>query len=124
MALGFLAPGVPNKARYMALELVPKLPKGAKATLEMPMNLYELLHERHQLGGAVIDRSRNTVQIPINPHGRTRFGEVLFPAKSRASLRILVHLPPKNRKETYTIVARQLWEMEEVGRVTSQLRPN
>ncbi len=122
-ALQFLAPGTPDKARYMALEFNAKLPRGAKAMLEIPMNLYELLNECHQLGGVSMDRKRNVVQIPINPHGRMKFGEVLFPAKSRSSLRLLVHIPPEFRKAAYNISARQLWEKEEVGRVTWQLQP-
>ena len=122
-ALEFLAPGAPDKARPMALEIIAKFPKGAKVMLEVPMNFYELLHEYHQLGGAKIDRKRNVAHVMINPHGRTKFGAVLFPAKSRTSVRLMVHIPPKNRKESYKISARQLWEKEEVGRVTWQLQP-
>lgn len=121
-ALKFLVPGAPDKARPMALELMAKLPKGAKAMLEMPLNFYELLHEYHQLGGVYIDRKRCVALVKINPHGRIKFGEVLFPAKSRMALRLFVHIPPKNRKEEYRISARQLWRKEEVGRVTWQLQ--
>ena len=91
-ALKFLAPGAPDKARHMALELLGKLPEGAKAMLEVPLDLYELFHECHQLGKASIDRKRAVALIPINPHGRTRFGEVLFPVKSRTTLRLLVQI--------------------------------
>jgi hypothetical protein len=122
-ALKFLAPGAPDKARYMALEVMGKLPEGAKALLEVPLNLYELLHECHQVGNVSIDRKRGVALIPVNPHGRTRFGEVLFPAKSRAALRLLVHIPEKRRKETYQIAVRQIWEREEVGRITWRLQP-
>lgn len=122
-ALKFLAPGAPDKARYMALEVMAKLPDGAKAMLEVPLGLYELLHERHQLGKVSIDHKCAVALIPVNPHGRTRFGEVLFPVKSRAALRLLVQIPEMHRKETYQIAVRQMWEREEVGRVTWQLQP-
>jgi hypothetical protein len=122
-ALDFLSPGAPDKARYMALELIARLPENAKAMLEMPMNFYELLHECHQLGGVRFNRERRVAQIHINAQGKTRFGEVLFPAKSRSELRLLVHIPEENRKADYQIAARQLWEKEEVGRVTWLLRP-
>jgi hypothetical protein len=36
-ALKFLAPGAPDKARYMTLEVIGKLPDGAKAVLEAPL---------------------------------------------------------------------------------------
>ena len=121
-ALKFLAPGAPDKARYMALEFMGKLPEGAKAMLEVPLDFYELLHEYHQLGKVSIDRKRAVALIPVNPHGRMRFGEVLFPAKSRAALRLLVQIPKSHRKERYQIAVRQIWEREEVGRVTWQLQ--
>jgi serine protease len=121
-ALKFLAPGAPDKARYMALEVIGRLPEGAKAKLEVPLDFYELLHEHHQLGMVPIDRKRTVACIPLNPHGRMRFGEVLFPAKSRQAFRLLVHIPERRRKETYQIAVRQIWEREEVGRVTWQLQ--
>lgn len=120
--LAVLAPGAPDKARYMALEFMGNLPEGAKAMVEVPLGLYELLHERHQLGKVSIDRKRTVALIPVNPHGRMRFGEVLFPARSRPALRLLVQMPERRRQETYQIAVRQMWEREEVGRVTWQLR--
>ena len=107
----------------MALEVIGKLPEGAKAMLEVPLDFYELLHECHQLGKVSIDRKRAVALIPVNPHGRTRFGDVLFPVKSRTALRLLVQIPDRHRKQTYQIAVRQFWEGEEVGRVTWQLQP-
>jgi hypothetical protein len=117
-ALNFLASGAPDKARYMALEVIGKLPRNAWAMLEVPLNFYELLHERHQLGGIRVDRKRGAAFIPINPYGRMYFGDVIFPAKSRTALRLLVHIPKEHRKGKYKIAVRQLWKGEEVGRVT------
>jgi hypothetical protein len=122
-ALKFLAPGAPDKARPMALEVIAKLPEGARVLLEVPLVFYELLHEKHQLGKITIDRKRGVAFIPIKPHGRMRFGEILFPAKSRAALRLLVQIPEEFRKRTYQIAVRQLWKGDEVGRVTWQLQP-
>jgi serine protease len=121
--LAFLAPGAPDKARFMALELTAKLPPGARVILETPLVLFELLHESHQLGEVSVDKERGIAFIPVNPHGRTRFGEVLFPAKSRTALRLLVHIPEDYRNWAYQVEARQLWEREEVGRITWLLRP-
>jgi hypothetical protein len=121
-ALKFLAPGAPDRARYMALEVLAKLPEGAKAALEVPLNLYELLRERDQLGSISTDDRRRVALIPVNPHGHVLFGDVLFPARSRAALRLLVHIPDKFRKQSYRVAVRQLWERQEVGRVTWQLQ--
>jgi hypothetical protein len=122
-ALKFLAPGAPDRARYMGLEVVMKLPEGARAALEVPFNLYELLQERYQIGGISIDDQRGVVVIPVNPHGSLLLGEVLFPAKSRTALRLMVQIPDKHRKQSYRVSVRQLWERQEVGRVTWQLQP-
>jgi hypothetical protein len=121
-ALKFLAPGAPDKGRFMALEVMGKLPEGAKVMLEVPLVFFEMLQERHQVGRVQIDRKRGVALIPVNPHGRTRLGEVLFPAKSRTALRLLVHIPEQYRRRRYQIAVRQLWEDEEVGRVTWQLQ--
>lgn len=121
-ALKFLAPGAPDKARYMALEVIGKLPDGARSLLEVPLGFYELLQKCHQFDVS-IDRKRGVALIPLNPYGRTCFGEVLFPAKSRTALRLLVQIPEEQRKATYRIAVRQIWEAEEVGRVTWQLQP-
>lgn len=120
-ALKFIAPGAPDKARFMQLEVVGKLPEGAQVTLEAPMGFHELLYEHHQLH-VPLNRERRTALIPLNPHGRMRFGEVLFPAKSRTELRLLVKIPKKHRGKAYQIAVRQICEREEVGRVTWQLQ--
>ena len=122
-ALTFLAPGTPDRARSMALEILGKLPEGAKVLLEVPLAFYDLLHERHQLGTAKKNSKRGVAFIPVNPHGRTRFGDVLFPARSRTKLRLLVRIPEEHRKGAYQIAVRQFWKREEVGRVTWQLQP-
>ena len=122
-ALKFLMPGAPDKARHMALEVLLKLPEGAKGLLEVPLVFYELLKQCHQVGRVEIDRERKVVLIPINPHGRSRFGDILLPAKSRTSLRLLVQIPEKARDSSYQVTARQIWHEQEVGRVTWQLQP-
>ena len=96
-ALKFLAPGAPDQARYMGLEIIAKLPENAKAILEVPLVFFELLHEWHQLGRVKIDKKRNVALIPINQNGRTQFGSVLFPAKSRTALRLLIHISKEHR---------------------------
>ena len=58
-ALKFLAPGAPDTARYMGLEIIAKLPENAKAIFKVLLVFFELLHEWHQLGRVKIDKKRN-----------------------------------------------------------------
>ena len=123
-ALKFLAPGAPDKGRRMGLKVSAKLPRDAKALLEIPLVLFDLLCESFQFNSVKIDKKRNTVLIPINPHGDSYLGDVLFPAKSRMGLRLLVKIPKESRHNAYLISAKQFWEKEELGRVTWKIQPS
>ena len=81
----------------------------------------ELLEEFTHAGDASIDNEREVAVLPVNPQGVTAFGDVIFPAKLRAAMRLLVHVPASERKRSYRVAVRQLWEHQEVGRVTWQL---
>ena len=122
-ALNFLAPGAPDKARYVALEIIARLPENAKAILEVPLVFFEMLHELHQLGEVKVDKKRSVALIPINQYGYTQFGSVLFPAKSRTAMRLLIHIPKEYRDGTYQVLVKQLWNQEEIGRVTWKFAP-
>ncbi len=122
-ALKFLAPGAMDIARPMALEINARLPEGARALLEVPIVFYELLHERHQLAPAERDTKRGIARIRLNPQGKNDLGEILFPAKSENPMRLLIQIPEKHRRGAYRVWARQLWEGQEVGRITWLLQP-
>jgi len=120
VALPFLAPGAPDRARRMRLEIGAKLPRGARAMLELPLAMLDAMPER---GPLKVDRKRQVAYLPVNPHGIRSLGEMLFAAKSRAALRLLVQIPEAHRKAAYEVFARQLFEGTEVGRVTWRLAP-
>ncbi len=120
-ALRFLAPGAPDKARHMGLEIISKLPDGSKVMLEVPISIFELLTRNYQIGNLKFDRKRNVVLIPIIQNGRTVFDNILFPVKSLTPMRLLIHIPKEQKNKILKIIARQLWEKEEVGRVTWQI---
>lgn len=121
VALPFLAPGAPDRARPMRLEVVARLPKGARAFLEVPLYLMDAFQERSPF--VKIDEKLRLAWLPVNPHGRRMLGEALFPAKSRAQLRLLIHIPEELRENEYEVFVRQLYEKEELGRVTWRLSP-
>ena len=59
----------------------------------------------------------------MHPHGSFVLEELLFPAKSRTKLRLMVHIPKEEYGNEYEVYVRQLFEEEEVGRVTWRLVP-
>jgi hypothetical protein len=117
--LPFMAAGAPDKARRMGFEVVGRLPREAKVLLEIPREFAQLLKARTvEIKGG---KNKNLVYVPVNPSGRTRFEQVAFPAKARIPMRLLVHIPKELRKFEFDIFARQMYEEEEVGRVTWRL---
>ncbi|MDQ1814260.1 S8 family serine peptidase [Massilia sp. CCM 9210] len=122
-ALEFIAPGAPDRGREMALEVVGRLPPGAGALLEMPLVFFRMLQARQLAADAIIDQERGVARIAVNPNRRTNFGDVLFPAKSRMAFRLLIRIPEENRDQTFQVFVRQVWQQQEVGRVTWQLQP-
>lgn len=118
VAMPFLAPGAPDRVRRMRLEVGARLPRGSRGLLEMPLAMYDAMRER---GPVKLDKRRQKVFIPVNPHGLRSLGEMLFPAKSRANLRVLVQIPKEYRHRAYEVYVRQMYKEEEVGRVTWRL---
>lgn len=121
VALPFLAPGAPDRARRMGLEVVARLPEGARAMLEMPLYMADACRERTPF--LKVDEKQDRGLLPVNPHGLRKVADFLFPAKSRAAMRLLVHIPDKYRRNEYEVFVRQLFEGEEIGRVTWRLGP-
>lgn len=117
-AMAFLAPGAPDRARWMRLEVDARLPVGSRALLEMPRAMYDELPERST---AEFDRERQVVRVPVNPHGLRSFGDMLFPARSRSKLRLLVQIPAEHRGNAHDVFVRQVFDGLEVGRVTWRL---
>ena len=122
VALPFLAPGAPDRARKMWFQVEARLPEGARIYLELPNYMIDALQE-HSPYLKRVEKKRDAAWIPVNPHGRRSFGEILLPAKSRSRLRLLVQIPEKLRKNTYQVSVSQFYEKEEVGRVTWRLSP-
>lgn len=121
VVLPFLAPGAPDRARRMRLEVVAKLPQKAKAFIEMPAYIQDAFEFRTPF--MKLDKKREISRVAVHPRGRFALEELLFPAKSRTKLRLMVHIPKEAHKNEYEVYVRQLFEEEEVGRVTWRLVP-
>jgi hypothetical protein len=120
-ALPFLAPGAFDRARPFQLEICSRLPRGAKVYLEVPAAFARQL--RLTAEQVELDQRRKAVRIPMPVPGCRRLPAVNFPAKSRSPMRLLVHIPKELRKHTFEISVKQLFEKQEVGRVTWRLAP-
>jgi hypothetical protein len=121
IVLPFLAPGTPDKGRVMGLEVVARLARGTRIWLEIPLFLVDSMNLWSQ--DLRIDEKQNLAWVPVNPQGRRFVGEALFPAKSRMKLKLLIQLPKEVRNIEGLVFVRQLFEREEVGRVTWNLVP-
>lgn len=119
--LHFLAPGAPEIDRRMRLEVVARLPEGARAWLEAPLYLIDIIGEHSPF--LKLDEKRQVAWLPLNPYGRTTLGEALFPANSETELKLIVNIPKEFRENEYEVFVSQLYEDEEVGRVTWRLVP-
>ena len=123
VVLPFLAPGAPDRARAMDLEVLGRLPAGARLFVEMPAHLFDGVAGRAALRGGAERVDDDRIRVPMNPSGRRTLDGVAFPAKSRADLRLLVDIPEKYRDRTFEVAVRQVYEDEEVGRVAWRLAP-
>lgn len=115
--MNFMAPGAHDADHLMQLEVVARLPEEAQLWLEGPADFVSAL-----LTGRLGENPRGKeLKLPLSPHGTNRFQEMVFPAKSQTQLRLMATLPEQHRLGNYEIYARQLYQGEEVGRVTWQL---
>ena len=120
LELPFLAPGAPEFARVFGFEVAARLPEGSEAWLEMPTYLLDLLGLRSPSVKLV---HRDVVRLPVNPRGMTPLGEALLAGNSNAELRLWIRIPEESRERESEILVSQLYEGQEVGRVTWRLVP-
>lgn len=116
VAMPFLMPGAPDKGRRMALELIGRLPAGSRVVLEVPQEWRRLLGEH--ANNAKLDEKRGVWLVPVKGSGRMLVLDGLLPAKARVRLTLQAHIPRDRRSGAYPIAARQLYDDQEVGRVT------
>jgi serine protease len=116
IAQPFLMVGAFDKTRRMRLEVTLRLPRGSKAELRLPMHLVEAFLRRRAPFLRV--EADDTVGVPLNPSGVTRYPDVAFPSKIRHELELRVHIPEDARGQSYLVWAAQFEGDEELGRVT------
>jgi hypothetical protein len=105
----------------MAIEVVGRLPEGARLLLEIPSPFLERMGRQPHT--RFINQNGEVATLPVNPHGKLRFSEAPIPAKARLRARLLAQIPKRAQAYEYEVYVRQLYEKEEVGRVTWRLTP-
>jgi serine protease len=120
--LDFFVAGANDQHRPMGLEIVSKLPKGARVWLQGRDDFLFTLQGK-ATPNLEHDKEKRTARILVNPYGPYRFIKTVFPKDLRERLILIVDLPKEHRDKTYELYARQLYQGEEVGRVTWQITP-
>ena len=118
-ALPFLIAGAPDRARDFELQIVRNLPRDARLQLEVPLGLAAKLR-RGRLWKVQIDRERRLALIDLPPLPRIDLGAVRLGAGARYRSRFVVHGSRGLRGGGHGIAVRQLFEKQEVGRVSWQ----
>jgi hypothetical protein len=112
----FNAPGALDADRPMQLEIVANLPEGAELSLEGEAKFVNAL-----VKGYFENVSDARMTLPLERQGVSRFNEIPFPAGSVNPLKLIAAFPQQPAEGTYDIYARQLYQGQEIGRITWQL---
>jgi hypothetical protein len=117
--LPFLIAGAPDRARIFDLEIVQKLPRGAEVWLEVPLILAQKV-SRGRLLSHKTDRRKQVARVRLPARPRIPLCGVRLAAGGRYPARLFVHGAKGMERGGHSIAIRQLFEGEEVGRVTWQ----
>jgi serine protease len=117
--LPFVILGAPDRARDFELQILRNVPRDARVRLEVPLGLAAKL-KRGRLWKVEVDRKRRCAIIDLPPLPRIDLGALRFGAGARYPSRFIVHGSAAMRGGGHGLAVRQLFEKEEVGRVTWQ----
>jgi hypothetical protein len=127
--LPFHITGAWDEARTFALETVADLPPGSRLALQVSHQLGSAFRaaypdcEEHEDADADQD-DRRRIRIPLPPHGRHLLGRIDLPAASASASHLLVQIPPARRDRPHEVAIIQMYEGQEVGRITWRLVPS
>jgi serine protease len=108
--------GAFDTSRRFSLGSIGGLPKGSRVTITMPTWLAQGLRPRHAL--AEYAKDGQSVTLPVRPQGEQHLGEVLLHKAVLADCMLRVHIPEERRCHSFEFAIRQLFEGEELGRLT------
>jgi serine protease len=117
-ALHFNIVGSPDKSRVFDIEILRQLPEDVKVWLEVPYNLYAFIRKNNPDLPVKYDRKKGKVLLELTRQRLIRFSGVLLNRKLIYKCRFIVKPSKSLAKGTYHLAIRQIFEKEEVGRVT------
>ncbi len=118
--------GTWSQAAPMWLEVVSRLPARARLWLQVPDEDWKVLSALKGLGPVEpieMEKKTKGLAIRLNPHGRSKTQEIMFPCEFRSRCRLLVDVPERFRKDYGEVSIRQYSQNQEVGRMTWRLVP-
>ncbi len=115
----FLIAGTPRGdiARVFDFQIIRRLPEGVEVFLEVPVAVLGQIRERGFFKHKV-DRKKGVARILLPAQRSLGLCGVRLPAGARLRSRFVVKPPRKTRLAGHSLAIRQLYEGEEVGRIT------
>jgi hypothetical protein len=125
-ALSFHVTGAWDAARTFELETTADLPPGSRMAFQVPQQLGSAFLAAHPDAEEYEDANadpddRYRIWIPLHPSGNHLVGQVELPAGSSFVCYLLVEVPYDRRDREYDVAIRQVYEGDEVGRITWRL---
>lgn len=111
--------GAPDRARRFTLEVLQRFPRGAEVWLQLPLSLAARLRQQRQWN-IEFDRERRYAMVRLPAQRLVSLGELVLPARALFPVRVHVHGAKGMERGGHGLAVRQLYEGEEVGRVTWQ----
>lgn len=128
--LPFFVSGAPEEDLAMDFELVAEdFPRGGKLWLELDSDFLETVGLADEDLGSVTEPraegrangARPKRRLPVKA-GKLRFEKMELRAGARSRMQLVVDAPKRPLRKSHDVIARQLFNGEEVGRVTWQNR--
>lgn len=115
----FIIAGAPDRPRVFDIEIIQHLDKGARVWLEVPMGIAKQFFKGHRWKYE-IDRMNRTARLLLPAVPRLYLPEMWFGKAARIKAKFTVEGIKKYVHRGNWIAIRQIFEQEEVGRVTWQ----
>ncbi|HVX01903.1 MAG TPA: S8 family serine peptidase [Nitrososphaera sp.] len=118
--IDFFVAGAPDKARIFDLEIIQKLPEGAKVWWEVPLGLYAAM-PKDLFVEAKTDEKIQTITLLLPRLRSIPLSNVKLAILAHHKCRFIIEGAKGYKNGLHSIAIRQLFEGEEVGRVTRVL---
>lgn len=120
--LAFIVAGAPDMGRYFDLEIIQRIPRDVEVWLEIPQSLFAFL-PKLQFPKIKLARKEKIARVKLPKLHRILLRRVRLGRSILHKCRFLVKGSKNMNRACHSIAIRQIYNNEEVGRVTWALRP-